>query len=417
MPSAGGQLTLDLAGREHVVVGQKLRGVVLLAAAPQRVCTRLSVCLRRAVLAERDGERDHEELVDERVLAEDVALAVGQHFDFELTVPVGSPPSFDGDTVWLFWYVSATAEWRGAKQRSVASERLRVDPAPLSEALEEAATRATGSVGPYRRIEGTTASALPLWQRSDPGAAVAGLPGVTTAAARHIAALSRAVRRKRLRRAAREFSLTALGVFVFLACAAFVLTFVVAGLLDLFTKPSVPTAVFLAFLALVLVSVVPWLRKGIRDRLLPRLRDRGVVIEIPSPPRVAALGEQPLFRVRVHTRGQPIERASWELRHIEEAAYTKVVRRLRNTHRITVWAERVTRVDEGALSFDAERATTREGSVAEFEVHLPADRPSTIVTKYRVVRWELRVVVATGVVREATSALLVVPFTAAAADA
>jgi hypothetical protein len=315
---------------DAVPAGGIARGTILVDLPPSRPVRRVLVRLWWAARGP-DPRRDVVEVVGEQQLDGWTEGGGEQELPFELEVPHG-PTSHGGSLVQLEWTVTARVQWRKGGRDALADAVLEVTPSPSTAGRafpRERLVRQGRRQESRRRMAAATRSAAQAVFRGLIGAVAVGM------------------------------------------VASGVLTW-----LDVQWQ-AVPVAVVVGTTG-VLAALGPPLLGWIRSLDRPRPSRVGVV-------PVAALGETLTAPIRL--RGQRPDRAlTWQLLWEEEAAREE--RRPSRTggeRVITHWHIREVRVSEG----------TYEGLTARREmgvpVTLPSSGPTSLWTRWRRIRWVLRI--------------------------
>jgi len=277
-----------------------------------------------------DPRRDVVQVVGERELA-GWTEGAGQELPFELEVPLG-PTSHGGSLVQVEWTVTARVQWRGGGRDALADAVLEITPAPR-EPGRASSRESLGRRGRRRESRRSLAAAAQSVGR-------AGFRGLLGAVA---------------------VGLAASGVLTWLE---------VQG-------QALPVAV-VAGTTGVLAALGPPLLGWIRSLDRPRLSRRGAV-------PVAALGET--VDVPIRLRGHRPDRAlGWQLLWEEEAAREERHPSRRGGERVIVhWHIREMRVRDGTC----EGMTIRRDMTVP--VTLPSRGPTSLWTRWRRIRWVVRI--------------------------
>ncbi|MBW1876959.1 MAG: hypothetical protein JRI25_02500 [Deltaproteobacteria bacterium] len=315
---------------DAVPAGGLVRGTVHLDLPPSRPVRRVLVRLWWAARGS-DPRRDVVEVVGERVLVGWNEGGGEQALPFELEVPHG-PTSHGGSLVQVEWTVTARVQWRRGGRDKLADAVLKVTPSPL----------ASGRAFPREH-------------------------------------LTRLGRRQESRRRAAA-SMKSAGQAGFRGLIGGVAVGLVASgaltWLDVHWQ-AVPVAVVVGTTG-VLAALGPPLVGWIRRLGSPRPSRVGAV-------PVAAFGEA--LTVTIRLRGRRPDRAlSWQLMWEEEAAKEERRPSRRGGERVlTHWHVREIRVLEGTY----EGLTIRQQM--NLPVTLPSSGPSSLWTRWRRIRWVLRI--------------------------
>jgi hypothetical protein len=355
-------------GRTTFAAGETVRGALVVRCPGPRRCDHARVRLWWAAYGRQD-ETDHTETVDEVVCATHAELSGEHRWSFALRLPPSGPATFDGETVWTVYNVTGRVQWSDGDEPTLQKVGLTVEPMALPPAAGDA-----------------DETALPVWRCGDL-AAIRARVGDAAAAVAAVTQASNRARRRRLRDGlgdVRDWGLVAL---IGTLCAGTALA-MLFGLAAWILEPGVVLRKVVSGLLLALLVWRLWAPAGALLRTWrARLYYGGVDLDILDPPRFAAVGETPEFRVRVRRRTRrPVERMAWELRVRQRAA--RIVKRAgrEDTDTSTEWDETVRSITGADLAPPPapDAAVTVRGTI-------PRGAPTSLDIHTRRLVWEFRV--------------------------
>jgi|GEM_PF-3755491 hypothetical protein len=374
------------------VLGGTVSGKVHIQLDKAQPCHALNVRLWYALYGKQD-ETDQKEVVAEKTLYQG-NLSEKACFDFSLQVP-NYPLTFNGDTVWIVWKVTAEIDWsRWNSEELRSTEVVEVGPSKFSRQHE-----AHEPAGPYRQA----AQAIPIDQ--DPTSGVSALwrcrDAISIASFLNKRpqqqALLKRLERSDLIEEGKAKARTAWEIVIAIVVGVPILLVGIGGTLLGFSsllRGQISTGIISLLIFGLALCYMIFMAKEFLQEKWRHFHNGRISIDYLLPPRVALLGEKPTTTVRIRTqRAISLTKVVYEFRHRQCAVSITNEKRKGNKYahkeRTEKWEHTYTHRKE--LMLPTPPHADGAGITFDLQGDIPNAGPSTTISPTRQISYEFRV--------------------------